>query len=150
MFIYTSRDQRSKWRPSQGLQSGVSSSLLTGGDQLLLLTTPKTLKLIKVHIIHLASHLALINAHSSVYFMSSIIICLQYKSVLLDAQSPDLPADQARRSRKGDTIASDLEQATGIEREEIEAFMAGEEASPLLRTLQIHVPGAYPLDSNYY
>ena len=108
-----------------------------------MLTTPKTLKLIKVHIIYLASHLALINAHSSVYFMSSNIICLQCKSALLDkpnAQSPDLPADQARSSRKGDTIASDLEQATGIEREEIEAFMAGEEASPLLRTLQIHVP----------
>ena len=75
--------------------------------------------------------------------MSSSIICLQCKSVLLDkpnTQSPDLPADQARRSRKGDTIASDLEQATGIEREEIEAFMAGEEASPLKCTLQIHVP----------
>lgn len=82
-----------------------------------------------------------------------VLFVLQCKSVLLDkpnTQSPDLPADQARHSRKGDRIATDLEQATGIEREEIEAFMAGEEASPLLRTLQIHVLGAYPLESNYY
>lgn len=84
---------------------------------------------------------------------SQVLFVLQCKSVLLDkpnTQSPDLPADQARHSRKGDRIATDLEQATGIEREEIEAFMAGEEASPLLRTLQIHVLGAYPLESNYY